>query len=192
MPGFYSLNGERSYRKISKPRNWVLTWSYRSKMLQTPWQGWNSLLQNHNKTQLCVCVCAWAMWRNILKLNNRDGGLRRNMGCYQTLTRYVKWRVAHAPGMPGTFSPPPTSNETASWLSRHASRHVRHERAVMHVGMAHPRWRGKRSRHSRRMRNLRFDVSGKRPMGSAEINWNNGCRLVKVYYSYDWTQGCLT
>ena len=24
------------------------------------------------------------------------------------LTRYVKLRVAHAPGMPGTFSPPPT------------------------------------------------------------------------------------
>ena len=27
---------------------------------------------------------------------------------------YVKLRVAHAPGMPGTFSPPPTSKETAS------------------------------------------------------------------------------
>ena len=24
-----------------------------------------------------------------------------------SLTRYVKWRVAHAPEMPGTFSPPP-------------------------------------------------------------------------------------
>ena len=31
-----------------------------------------------------------------------------------TLTRYVKLRVVHAPGMPGTFSPPPTSKETAS------------------------------------------------------------------------------
>ena len=30
------------------------------------------------------------------------------------LTRYVKLRVVHAPGMPGTFSPPPTSKETAS------------------------------------------------------------------------------
>ena len=30
------------------------------------------------------------------------------------LTRNVKLRVAHAPGMPGTFSPPPTSKETAS------------------------------------------------------------------------------
>ena len=30
------------------------------------------------------------------------------------LTRYVKLWVAHAPGMPGTFSPPPTTKETAS------------------------------------------------------------------------------
>ena len=36
--------------------------------------------------------------------------------------------------MPGTFYPPPTSKETASQRSRHASRHVRHVRAVMHVG----------------------------------------------------------
>ena len=46
---------------------------------------------------------------------------------------------------------------------RHASRHVRHVRAVMHVGIANPRWRGKRSRHSGCMRNPRFYVSGKRP-----------------------------
>ena len=80
------------------------------------------------------------------------------------LTRYFKLRIAHTPGMPGAFSPPPTSKETASWRSRHASRHVRHARAVMHVGIANPRWRGKRSRHSRRMRNPQFQVSGKRPM----------------------------
>ena len=59
------------------------------------------------------------------------------------LTRYVKLRVAHAPGMPGTFSPPPTSEETASWRWRHASPHVRDARAVMHVGIANPRWPGK-------------------------------------------------
>ena len=29
------------------------------------------------------------------------------------VTRYVKLRVAHAPGMSGTFSPPPNSKETA-------------------------------------------------------------------------------
>ena len=37
----------------------------------------------------------------------------------------------------------------------------------MHFGIANPRWRGKRSRHSRRMRNPQFYISGKRPMG----NW---------------------
>ena len=34
----------------------------------------------------------------------------------------------------------------------------------MHVGIANPGWRGKRSRHSRRIRNLQFYISGKRPM----------------------------
>ena len=56
------------------------------------------------------------------------------------LTRYGKLRVAHAPGM---FSPPPTSKETASKRSRHPSRHMRLARAVMHVGVTNPRWRGK-------------------------------------------------
>ena len=59
------------------------------------------------------------------------------------ITRYVKLRVAHAPGMPGTLFPPPTSKEIANWRSRHASRHVRHARAVMHVGIAKPRVAGK-------------------------------------------------
>ena len=35
-------------------------------------------------------------------------------------------------------------------------------RAVMHVGIVNPQWRGKRSRHSRRMRNPQFYVFGKR------------------------------
>ena len=39
---------------------------------------------------------------------------------------------------------------------------VRHARAVMHVGIASQRWRGKCSRHSRRMRNPKF--SHKRAM----------------------------
>ena len=33
--------------------------------------------------------------------------------CHGPLTRYVKLQVAHAPGMPGTFSLSPTSKETA-------------------------------------------------------------------------------
>ena len=75
------------------------------------------------------------------------------------LTGYVKLRVAHATGMTGTFSPPPTSKESASKRSRNASGHVRYVRAVMHVGIAN------RSRHSRRMRYSKFGVSDKRSIG---------------------------
>ena len=49
------------------------------------------------------------------------------------LARYVNLRVAHAPGMPGMFSPPPRVSVPDM---RHASRHMRHARAVMHVGIA--------------------------------------------------------
>ena len=72
----------------------------------------------------------------------------------------------------GNFPPPPTSKKTASKRSRHASRHVRHTRAVMHVGIANPRWWVKRSRHSRRMRDQQFHVSGKRPM---KMHKRRGC-----------------
>ena len=42
-------------------------------------------------------------------------------------------------------------------------------RAAIYAGIANPRWRGKRSRHSRRMRNPQFRVSGKRPMSSVAM-----------------------
>ena len=45
---------------------------------------------------------------------------------------------------------------------------MRHARAVMHVGIANPRWRGQRSRNSRRMCNPQFYVSGKRPIESVK------------------------
>ena len=83
---------------------------------------------------------------------------------HKPITGYLKLRVVHALEMPGTFSPPPASKETASQRSRHVSRHVRHARAVMHVGMSNPRWWGECSRHSRHMRNPQFYVSGKRPI----------------------------
>ena len=43
-------------------------------------------------------------------------------------------------------------------------RFPRHTRAVMHVGLAKPRQRGKLFRHSRCMRNPQFCVPGKRPI----------------------------
>ena len=75
---------------------------------------------------------------------------------------------AHAPGIPGTFFSPPTSKETASKRSWHASRHVLHARAVMHFRIANPR--GKRSQHFRRMHNPQLSVSGERPTPEADQN----------------------
>ena len=45
----------------------------------------------------------------------------------------------------------------------------------MHVGIVNAQWRGKRSRHSRRMRNPQFYVSGMRPM---EIQL---CVICKIF-----------
>ena len=80
------------------------------------------------------------------------------------LARYLKLRVAHASGMPGTFSPP----------SRVSDPDMHHGTCVTHVPWCMPgslvkgslwsQWRGKRSRYSRRMRNPQFYVPGKRPM----------------------------
>ena len=87
------------------------------------------------------------------------------------LTRYAKVQVAHAPGMPGTFSPPPRVSDPG----------MHHGTCVTHVPWCMPgsltsgflggRWRGKRSRHSRRMRNPQFYVSGKRPMHPSHISY---------------------
>ena len=43
-------------------------------------------------------------------------------------------------------------------------------RSSGYIGIANPRWRGKRSRYSRRMRNPQFYVSGKRPMAWCLFN----------------------
>ena len=61
----------------------------------------------------------------------------RRKACHGPLTRYAKLRVAHAPG---TFFPRQTSKETTIQRSRHASRHVDRAPALMHVGIANPRW----------------------------------------------------
>ena len=80
------------------------------------------------------------------------------------LARYIKLWVAHAPGMPRTFSPPPRVSDPD----------MHHGTCVTDVPWCMPgsltsgflwsRWRGKRSRHSWHMRNPQFYVSGKRPM----------------------------
>ena len=60
-----------------------------------------------------------------------------------------------------------------AWITSRAD-----ARAVMHVGIPNPHWQGKRSRHSRRMRNPQFYVSRKRSMAIVMIlhhwkHWDN-------------------
>ena len=43
--------------------------------------------------------------------------------------------------------------------------------AVMHVGIAYPRWRGKRSRHSRRMRTRNFPYLARDPWAQSWLAW---------------------
>ena len=74
------------------------------------------------------------------------------------LARCVKLRVAHARGIPEMFSSPPRVSDPDK----------------AHVPWCMPgsltsrslwsQLRGKRSRHSRRMRNPQFDISSKRPI----------------------------
>ena len=66
------------------------------------------------------------------------------------LVRYIQLLVAHAPGMPGMFSPPLRKPLVSD--------------PDMHYGACVTSAAGKRSRHSRRMRNPQFYVSGTRPM----------------------------
>ena len=77
------------------------------------------------------------------------------------LSRYVELRVAHAQGMPGTFPP----------SHRVSDPDMHHDTCETHVPWCMPgslassflcrRWREKRFRHSWRMRNTLFYVSGK-------------------------------
>ena len=86
------------------------------------------------------------------------------------LARCVKLRVAHAPGMPGTLSPP----------LRVSDPDMHHGTCVTHVPWCMPgsvtscflwsRWRGKLSRC---MRSPQFYASGKRLIISRELHWSN-------------------
>ena len=88
---------------------------------------------------------------------------------YRPLTKYVRFRVAHAPGMPGTFSPPPRASDP----DMHHGMCVTHVPWCMSRSLARcflwSRGRGKRSRHSWRMHSPRFYASGKRPMGTRYV-----------------------
>ena len=77
------------------------------------------------------------------------------------LTRHGTLRVAHAPGMPGTFSPPPHVSDPDMHHGTCATQVPWCMPGSLTDGFLWIRWRGK---HSRRMRNPQFSVSGKRHM----------------------------
>ena len=85
--------------------------------------------------------------------------------CYGPLARYVKSRVAHGSGIPGTFPSPPRVSDP----NMHEGTCVTHVPWCMSGSLTSGfLWsrRRKRSRHSRRMCNPQFYVSGKRPIWS--------------------------
>ena len=104
-----------------------------------------------------MCSCAFD-WSFVFSVG--DNAVRNG-----PLARYNKLRVAHAPGMTGT---------------RFCDLDTHHGTRVMRVpwcmsgsltsGFLWGRWRRKRSRYSRRMRNLPFYLSGKRPV-MIMISW---------------------
>ena len=103
----------------------------------------------HLQQFACSCHCPWI---------------------HRHLAWYVKLRDVHAPGMSGTFSPPPRVNDPDMY----------HGKCVTHVPWCTPGSvtsdflpsGGKRSRHSRCIRNPQFYVSAKRPM-TANTSWHN-------------------
>ena len=98
--------------------------------------------------------------------------------CYGPLIRYAKLRVAHAPGMPETFSPPPRVSNPDMHHGTCATYVPWCMSGSLTSGFFWSRWWGKRSRHSRRMRNPQFCVFGKRPIqGAASIPW---CGLTAI------------
>ena len=102
------------------------------------------------------------------------------------LTRYVKLQFAHAPVMPVTFSQ----------ASRVSDPDMHHGTCVTHVpwcmsgsvtrSFLWSRWWGKLCRHSRRMRNLQFYVSGKRPIGHCgnDCWWDafGKCNVIRCWH----------
>ena len=127
------------------------------------------------------------LWRPIIK-----GTLRKCLyAAPWSSCQLRKLRVAHALGMPGTFSPPPRISDPD----------IHHGTCVTHVPWCMPgsltsilissRWREKCSRHSRRMRNPQFNVSSKRPIhyNAPLLSRNHGENLQSrqvVFKTYMW------
>ena len=80
------------------------------------------------------------------------------------LARYVKWQVAHALGMPGTFSPPPRVSDPDMHHGTCVTHLPRYMPGLLTRGFLWSRWRGIRfSAFPAHARPAIF-LSGKRPM----------------------------
>ena len=88
--------------------------------------------------------------------------------------RYIILRVAHAPGMPGTFTRH-RGLAIPTWITAHAWRTWCMSGSLT-SGFLWSRWRGKRSRHPRRMRNPQFTCLVRGPW------WSHiaACNLVNI------------
>ena len=75
---------------------------------------WNLFWQQetYGRLHISIIALAWIVHRGLLYTACNCKEMLHHDVTHGPLTRYVKLRVVHAPGMPGTFSPP-TSNETA-------------------------------------------------------------------------------
>ena len=99
------------------------------------------------------------LWQVLIFQNNEQG--IRNLGHF---AKYVKLRVAYAPEMPGTFSRPPRVSDPDIHRGTCVTHVPRWMPGSLTCGFLWSRWRRKRFRHSRRIHNPQFNVSGKRPM----------------------------
>ena len=119
-----------------------------------------SLLMNSAPLHLAHLVwsVSWHDLHCLSDLVHTAGSGTRMTIAHGHLTRYAKLWVAMRRECRGRF---PRHRLQRKPL---ASDGVRDAPAVMPVGIAKPRWRGKRSRHSRRMHNPQFRVSDKRPV----------------------------
>ena len=159
--GLNSLSGKTYYRQIS--------WSLEAARLDVI-----MIISLWNLTDILATLLpgAWQIpnwWR---KSKPESRGFGATISCGETpsclvngsLTSYVKLRVAHAPGMPETFSPTPWVGDPDMHNGTCVKRVPWCIPGSLTSGFLWSRWGGKRSQHSRLMRNPQFDVSGKRPI----------------------------
>ena len=149
---------------------WSITFRSKSPELTQHWAQYHWCQKWRISKYICIYhkkkTCKYAVCNKWLLFHEA-------LGCHAhwytsifngSLARYVISRVAHAPRMPGMLSPPPRVSDS----DMHHGTYVTHVSwcipGSLTSGFLWSRWRVKRSRHSRRMRNPQFYVYSKRPM----------------------------